>query len=160
MRCLQAWSPDSHPTSTCTNDLDIIHNKTQGSILPWPCHNLVLPTPSRTSTWEASADETSAWLLPRRANEAHRVKGSLTVVITETAGGYREVPATQHHIHACEVQFPPESISLTHICTDVMHLCIVAGTEWASIKFAGRNVSQQRPRPCPSRPWLKFTDHW
>ena len=33
------------------------------------------------------------------------------------------------------MQFPAESLNLTHLCLNTMHLHIGAGTEWASIKF-------------------------
>lgn len=83
------WQCQARSLPPCTNGVDVIHSEIRGSNLPWLCHNVVLPTASRTSTWGAGAGDHEHDYSPGERTEltlsTGRAEEGPTVVITGTA---------------------------------------------------------------------------
>lgn len=153
---LEAWSPDSQPSSSYTNDLDLPNNRTQESIFPWPCDNVTTlscqhhpkhPPGKREllkCQHEASPDSTQSRHIVS-GTSAGAVEKALPGVTTEQQGaGGRAVPCTQHHTKS------PSSAHLSAVPTTAprpnsflyrTNARVYRGWYRVGLKFAGRSMS-------------------
>lgn len=73
----------------------------------------------------------------KQALAAGEVEEDLTKVMAMTMEDTGRSSTSHPHVppQPIQVQSPPETLNLTHLCLNTVHLHIGAGSEWALIKF-------------------------